>query len=121
MFYVNKNNNKDVIELLYSDNDMVVIITQEAVIKGEITGKVIKINKKELKKKYKKAPNRLIKIKPLNKYQKEELLGKIITDKEGIINYTEDYIYEKEMIERIEFHNNQSSKEREQMLIELAD
>jgi len=126
MFFVNKSDNEDVIELIYSGIGFCIVIDQQETLKSESKlpyGRIIKHGKKELKKKYKKLKDnsKYILIDPIDEYRKQEVINTFETDKIGILEYTEDYIENQKLLDKAEEIQKQSEADRIRMLKELAD
>ena len=124
MFYVDKKNHDNVVELIHSEQGVVIVIDQEDTIaKGRPVGRIIKKGKKEFKKQYKKIKNnsKLVLMEPISEAEKDELLNMFETDKVGILRYTEDYVDSKMHLDRLEEINSMNEEEYKKLLKELAD
>ena len=122
MFYSNKQNNEEVVELIYSEQGVVIVIDQADTIKSnQPVGRIIKKGKKQFKKDFKKASERYIKMEPIDDERKQEVINTFITDKIGILKYTEDYIETNKKYDRLEEINKQTEAQRIRMMKTLAD
>lgn len=122
MFYVNKKDNEEVVELIYSESGFCIVIDQrDTLMSGNNVGRLIRMGKKQFKKDFKKASPRFVKIKAVNEYEKQEVIDSILTDKYGIINHTEEYVERKKLADRREYFEDLSDEDYEASLIELAD
>jgi hypothetical protein len=124
MFFVNKSNNDEVIELIYSGPGFCIVIDQEESLNSENpVGKIIKYGKKELKKHYRKLKNnhKYVKMEPISEEMKEYIIESFEVDKIGILEYTEDYIENQKFLDRQEEIQKQTEAERRRLMKELAD
>ena len=126
MFFINKSNNEEVVELIYSGAGFCIVIDQESTLETEglnPVGKVLKYGKKELKKNFRKIKfnHKNVKMEPVNETQKSQVIETFETDKIGIMDYTDDYIENHKFLERQEEIAKQSDADRRRMMKELAD
>ncbi len=126
MFFANKSNNEEVIELIYSGTGFCIVIDQKATLESKDrnpVGKVLKYGKKELKKHFRKvkANHKIVLIEAINDTMKAQVIETFETDKIGIMDYTEDYIEDKKYLDRQEEIAKQSEADRIRMMKELAD
>jgi len=124
MFFVNKRDNKDVIELIYNGVGFCIVIDQEMTLEsGNPVGRILKYGKKELKKHYKKLKNghKSILMPEVSEENKEMIIEEFETDKIGIMQYTEEYIENKKYLDRQEEIKKQTEAERRRMMKQLAD
>ena len=124
MFFVNKSNNEEVVELIYSGPGFCLVIDQEDTLKaGNPVGRIIRIGKKELKKSYKKLKetHKYVKMEAVSEDMKQQTIETFDTDKIGIMSYTEDYVDNKKHLDRMEEIEKQTEADRVRMLKELAD
>jgi hypothetical protein len=124
MFLVNKSNNEEVIELIYSGAGFCIVIDQEdSLLAGNPVGRIVRYGKKELKKKFKKIKpeHKYVKMKPINEEQKVQTIETFNVDKIGIMTYTEDYIEKNKYLDRREEIAKQTEADRVRLLKELAD
>ena len=124
MFLVNKSDNEEVIELIYSGTGFCIVVDQiDTLEAGNPIGRIIRTGKKVLKKNYKKLKlgHRLILINSTTEDQKDKIIETFETDKIGILQYTEEYIDKSKYLDRIEETKNQSEADRRRMMKELAD
>lgn len=124
MFYVNKKDKTDIIELLYSDNNACVIVSYKNTIDLP-KGSIIKGSKKYLKNSYKKASDKIIKnIIPISEEFRKDIIDTYTRDKIGITLYTEDYIEiskKWEISEEQEILKSMTEEEYREHLDSLAD
>jgi hypothetical protein len=126
MFFVNKHDREEVVELIYSGVGFCIVIDQTETLNnkdGNPVGKILKYGKKELKKHFKKvkADNKAVKIEPINDTMKEQTIETFEIDKIGIMEYTEDYVENKKYLDRQEEIAKQTEADRIRMMKELAD
>ena len=126
MFFVNKSNSSEVIELISSGAGYCIVIDQEDTLMSENKnhcGRIIKTGKKELKKAYKKIKDTspLIKMKPIEEELKNVIIDQFNTDKVGILEYSEEYVESKKYLDRQEEISKQSEADRRRMMKQLAD
>ena len=126
MFFVNKSNNEEVVELIYSGAGFCIVIDQETTIDSEDknpVGKILKYGKKDLKKNFRKikASHKIVLMKAVNETQKNQVIETFETDKIGIMDYTEDYVENQKYIDRQEEIEKQTEADRVRMMKELAD
>lgn len=121
MFYVNKRDPEDVVDLIHSEAGFCIVIDQQdSLASGKSVGRIIRKGKKQFKKDYKKASPKFIKIE-VHEYEKEQIIEEILVDKYGIMNHTEEYIERKQLAERNEYFENMSEEEYRESLKDLAD
>jgi hypothetical protein len=122
LFYVNKKNKEEVVELIYSEAGVCIVVDQQdTLMSGNPVGRIIRKGKKQFKKDYKKASPKFIKIEPTDEYKKKEIIEHFMTDKFGIMNYTEDYVERMKYADRKEYFENLSDEEYKKSLEDLAD
>ena len=124
MFFVNKSNNDEVVELIYSGTGFCLVIDQEDTLKaGNPVGRIVRYGKKELKRNYKKikADHKYVKMEPIDEDRKAQTIEQFDTDKVGIMTYTEDYVDNQKHLDRMEEIEKQTEADRVRMLKELAD
>jgi polyribonucleotide nucleotidyltransferase len=122
LFYINKTDSSDVIEIIYSEPGVSIIIEQKETLRtGTPTGKIVRKGKKDLKKIYKKAKNKNIEVPPVSTTEKEAIIEEFKTDKYGILKHTQSYIEKKKQIDRVEYFENLSDEEYLASLEELKD
>jgi len=127
MFYVNKSDKDDVIELISSGQGYCIVIDQKDTLEAmKPIGRVLKYSKKEFKKRYKKLKDnhKLIQIPKLNEEDKAFIIEEIERDKIGILQYTEDYVERKKHLDYQEDTlklKKMSKKERDEYLKEFMD
>ena len=90
-------NNYNIIELIYSGVGFSVIV-EHPIKNNKVSGKIVKLSKKQFKKKYKKIKK--CKYEPISEELKKEIIDNFNRDKLGILNYTEDYIEQDKLRER---------------------
>lgn len=122
MFYTNKRDKSEVVELIYSDSLLTVVIDQEdSLMKGEPVGRIIKKNKKQFKKDYEKSSGKFIRMSETPKEKIEFILNTIMPDKHGIINHTQEYVDRKNYLDRVEYFNSISDEDYNDNLKRYAD
>lgn len=122
MFYVNKSNQEEVVELIYSETGVVIVIDQVDTLKaGNPVGRIIKKGKKAFKKDYKKASDKVVKMPETSESEREHIIETFVTDKAGILTYTEDYVENKKYLDRQEEMEKQTEAERVRLMKTLAD
>jgi hypothetical protein len=126
MFFVNKSNNNEVIELIYSGVGFCIVIDQEETLNSNDKnpfGKILKYGKKELKKHFRKIKNnhKIVHIQPISEEMKKHVIDSFEVDKIGLLQYTEDYIENKKQLDRQEEIQKQTEAERRRLMKELAD
>lgn len=126
MFFVNKSNNNEVVELIYSGAGFCIVIDQESTMNStdkNPVGKILKYGKKDLKKNFRKVKynHKIILMSPINETQKEQVIETFKTDKIGIMDYTEDYVENQKHLDRIEEIEKQTEADRVRMMKSLAD
>ena len=126
MFFVNKSDREEIVELIYSGSGFCIVIDQIETLQSDDknpVGKILKYGKKELKKYFKKikAEHKAVLIEPINDTMKQQVISTFDTDKVGIMNYTEDYVDNKRYLDRKEEIEKQTEADRVRMLKELAD
>lgn len=126
MFFVNKSNKEEIVELIYSGVGFCIVIDQEESLKSEDKnpfGKVLRQGKKEFKKKFRKLKqdHKSILIEPINQTMKEQVIETFNTDKIGIMDYSEDYIENQKNLDRKEEIEKQTEADRVRLLKTLAD
>jgi hypothetical protein len=126
MFFVNKSNNNEVIELIYSGVGFCIVIDQEETLNSNDknpVGKILKYGKKELKKHFRKIKNnhKIVHIQPISEEMKKHVIDSFEVDKIGLLQYTEDYIENKKQLDRQEEIQKQTEAERRRLMKELAD
>jgi hypothetical protein len=122
LFYVNKKNTEDVVELIHSEAGVCIVVDQQdTLMSGNPSGRILRMGKKQFKKTFKKASTKFIKIEPTDEYKKKEIIEHFMTDKFGIMNYTEDYVERMKYTDRKEYFENLSDEEYEKSLEDLAD
>ena len=87
---LNEDNSYDIIEIISSGVGYSIIVEHPIVEGKKVTGKIIKLSKKQFKKKYKKIKN--CNFEPLNEEIKKEIIDNFETDKIGILHYSEEYV-----------------------------
>jgi hypothetical protein len=96
MFYVNKKDKTDIIEIIHSDNLVTIIVSHKKTKEnpnGNPTGFIKKGSKKNIKNIYKKASEKITKdVIPVQEHIKREILDTYERDKLGITVYTEEYM-----------------------------
>jgi len=121
-FYMNKSNREDVIELLYSDSGACVIVSQsETLESGKASGRIIRKSKKELKKDYKKASPKYIKVNPVPEDMRDDIINIFIKDRTDILDNTEEYIQKKAYEQRQEYFASITEQEYLDSLEEFKD
>ena len=122
MFYVNKSNNEEVVELIYSEQGIVIVIDQEETLRsGEHFGKIVKEGKKQFKKSFRKATPKVIKMEPTPEEIKQTIIDEFLTNKIGVIKYTDEYVEHNKLLERREYFENISDDEYYENLEKYAD
>ncbi len=126
MFFVNKSNNEDVVELIYSGTGFCIVIDQISTLENmdkNPVGKILKYGKKELKKHFRKVKenHKIVLMSPVNETQKNQVIETFETDKIGIMAYTEDYVENQKYLERQEEIEKQTEADRIRMMKTLAD
>jgi len=124
VFYINKD--KKVIELIYSEPGICIIIDQEETLStGTPTGRILKIGKRDLKRNFKKCSGKniqkYVKVKKLGTEEKKNIIETFTTDKIGLLNYTEDYIDGSNKLDRKEYFDKLSDEDYRKTLKELQD
>jgi hypothetical protein len=122
LFYVNKKNTEDVVELIHSEAGVCIVVDQQdTLMSGNPSGRILRMGKKQFKKTFKKASTKFIKIEPTDEYKKKEIIEHFMIDKFGIMNYTEDYVERMKYADRKKYFGNLSDEEYEKSLEDLAD
>jgi hypothetical protein len=122
LFYVNKKDKEEVLELIHSETGVCIVVDQQdTLMSGNPVGRIIRKGKKQFKKDYKKASPKFVKVEPTNEHQKNEILEQFKTDKIGILNYTEDYVESYKKFDRKEYFEDMSEEEYKKSLEDLAD
>ena len=122
MFYINKRNKQEVVELIHSEAGTIIVVDQQETLKnGTPVGRIIRKGKKEFKKDYKKASTKFVQVDPINEHQKKEIVEQFTNDKIGILSYTEDYVESFKNHDRNEYFENMSEEDYKKSLEEMAD
>ena len=126
MFFVNKVDREEIVELIYSGTGFCIIVDQRETLNhpgNDPVGRILRFGKKDLKRNYKKikSEHKTVLVEPLSEEMKEEIINTFEVDKIGILNYTEDYVEHKKYLERQEEIAKQSEADRIRMMKELAD
>jgi hypothetical protein len=124
LFYINKTNKQDIIELIYSDEKASVVVSQKDTLEnGTPTGKIIRETKKELKKRYKKikADHKLVKVQPVSDEDFDMIMETYKRDRYGILQHTENYIEKDKRLDYLEYHKNLSEEDYVDNLVKLSD
>jgi len=126
MYFFNKQDSEDVIELISSGSGFCIIIDQKQTLKDKNqnpSGRILRYGKKTLKKKYNRIKNensKKIKFR-ISEERKEQILELFNTDKIGLLNYSSDYIERDKLERRKEEIKKQSEADRRRLIKELAD
>lgn len=126
MFFVNKIDREEIIELVYSGQGFCIIVDQKETLghpENNPTGRILRLGKKDLKRNYKKIKqeHKTVLVAPLGEAMKEQIIETFELDKIGILTYTEDYIESKKYLDRKEEIEKQTEADRIRMMKELAD
>lgn len=126
MFFVNKQDRQDVIELIYSGTGFCIVIDQQQTLETadkNPQGKILKYGKKELKKYFRKVKpdNKIVQMNPISDEMKQQVIDTFETDKIGLMLYTEDYIENDKYLSRKEEIEKQTEADRVRLLKTLAD
>ena len=126
MFFVNKSNKEEIVELIHSGDGFCIVIDQIETLASKdknTVGKILRFSKKELKKKFRKIADghKMVMLLPIDDTMKKQVIDTFNTDQVGILDYTEDYIENQKYLDKQEEIEKQTEGDRVRMLKELAD
>jgi len=119
---MNKTNREDIVELLYSDADVCILVSHlETKQNKEPSGRVVRKSKKELKKTYRKINQSKVELPPVMESLKSTIIDTFLNVKNEILDNTKEYIDKQNYNLRKEYFDSMTEDEYIESLEELKD